>query len=181
MKMFKKIMAVALVGVMALSMLTGCAITDAMKEKAAEKGLEAAARSIAGKDVELTQVNKTEYKNAMKNVKTAIQDKQHKESEAVAVESATTDDYSVVVIAEPKSATTEAAWQKVGLSIIAAAFDDQDGGKGNGIYAENFTLENDKPMKAKVYIEAVEGVNADGKDQTYFVFVFAATPDAYEN
>ena len=180
MKMFKKIMAVALVGVMALSMLTGCAITDAMKEKAAEKGLEAAARSIAGKDVELTQVNKTEYKNAMKNVKTAILDKEYKESEAVAVES-TTDDYSVVVIAEPKSATTEAAWQKVGLSIIAAAFDDQDGGKGNGIYAENFTFENDKPMKAKVYIEAVEGVDAEDKAQTYFVFVFAATPDAYEN
>lgn len=31
MKMFKKIMAVALVGVMALSMLTGCAVTDKLK------------------------------------------------------------------------------------------------------------------------------------------------------
>ena len=33
MKMFKKIMAVALVGVMALSMLAGCAVTDAVKER----------------------------------------------------------------------------------------------------------------------------------------------------
>ena len=32
MKMFKKIMAVALVGVMALSMLTGCAVTNAIIE-----------------------------------------------------------------------------------------------------------------------------------------------------
>lgn len=33
MKMFKKLMAIALVGVMALSMLTGCAIGDAVHEK----------------------------------------------------------------------------------------------------------------------------------------------------
>ena len=32
MKMFKKIMAVALVGVMALSMLAGCAVTNAIAE-----------------------------------------------------------------------------------------------------------------------------------------------------
>ncbi len=31
MKMFKKLMAVALVGVMALSMLTGCAVSDAIR------------------------------------------------------------------------------------------------------------------------------------------------------
>ena len=75
MKMFKKIMAVALVGVMALSMLAGCAVTDAVKEKAAEKGLEVAARTLTGKDVEFTQVDKAEYKDAMKDVKTAIKEK----------------------------------------------------------------------------------------------------------
>lgn len=172
MKMFKKIMAVALVGVMALSMLTGCAITDAMKEKAAEKGLEAVFRSLAERDVEFTQVNKTAYKNAMADVKAAIKNKDYKTPEATAVESATTKDYNVVVIAEPKSATTEAAWQKVGMSIIYANYD--------GMYFENVN-DSDKPLKAKVYIEAVEGVDANGKDQTYFVFVFASTPDAYEN
>lgn len=171
MKMFKKIMAVALVGVMALSMLTGCAITDAMKEKAAEKGLEAAARSFTGMDVELTRVNEAAYKNAMKDVKNAIKDKEYTDSEAAAVES--TDDYSVVVIAEPKSATTEAAWQKVGLSILYAAFDDENGGKGIDIEEDD----SSNTLKAKVYIEAVEGVDAAGKDQTYFVFVFPASTE----
>lgn len=174
MKMFKKLMAVALVGVMALSMLTGCAITDAMKEKAAEKGLEAAFRGIYERDVEFTQVNKTEYKNAMKNVKADIKNKDHKTPEATAVESP--EDYSVVVIAEPKSATTEAAWQKVAQSIIYAAINPSN--DGNGLYFENVD-DSDKPLKAKVYIEAVEGVDDNGRDQTYFVFVFAATPDAY--
>lgn len=168
MKMFKKIMAVALVGVMALSMLAGCAVTDAVKEKAAEKGLEVAARALTGKDVEFTQVDKAEYKDAMKDVKTAIKEKNYKNPDVAAVPSATTNDYSVVVIAEPKSATTSAAWEKVGLKILTTA---------DTIYLES--ANNGKTVKAKVHIEAVEGVDAKGKDQTYFVFVFAATPTAY--
>lgn len=167
MKMFKKIMAVALVGVMALSMLAGCAVTDAVKEKAAEKGLEVAARTLTGKDVEFTQVDKAEYKDAMKDVKTAIKEKNYKNPDATAVPSATTNDYSVVVIAEPKSANTSAAWEKVGRKILTAAT----------IHLES--ANNGKTVKAKVHIEAVEGVDAKGKDQTYFVFVFAATPTAY--
>lgn len=167
MKMFKKIMAVALVGVMALSMLAGCAVTDAVKEKAAEKGLEVAARTLTGKDVEFTQVDKAEYKDAMKEVKTAIKEKNYTNPDATAVLSATTNDYSVVVIAEPKSANTSAAWEKVGLKILNAAT----------IHSES--ANNGKTVKAKVHIEAVEGVDAKGKDQTYFVFVFAATPTAY--
>lgn len=43
MKMFKKLMAVVLVGVMALSMLTGCAITDSIKEKRLREALGTAA------------------------------------------------------------------------------------------------------------------------------------------
>ena len=39
MKMAKKLLAVVLTGVMALSMLTGCAIGDAAKAKALEKDL----------------------------------------------------------------------------------------------------------------------------------------------
>ena len=42
MKMFKKIMAVALVGVMALSMLTGCAITEKMYENDVRDALKGA-------------------------------------------------------------------------------------------------------------------------------------------
>lgn len=168
MKMFKKIMAVALVGVMALSMLAGCAVTDTVKEKAAEKGLEVAARAYTGKDVEFTQVNKAEYKDAMKDVKTAIKEKNYKDPDVAAVLSATTTDYSVVVIAEPKSATTSAAWEKVGLKILTTAA---------AIHQES--ANNGKTIKAKVHIEAVEGVDAKGKDQTYFVFVFAATEAAY--
>ena len=39
MKMAKKLLALVLTGVMAVSMLTGCALTDAAKAKALEKAL----------------------------------------------------------------------------------------------------------------------------------------------
>lgn len=48
MKMFKKLMAIALVGVMALSMLTGCAVTDSIKEKALRNALGSATSMILG-------------------------------------------------------------------------------------------------------------------------------------
>ena len=51
MKMFKKLMAVALVGVMALSMLTGCAVSDAIAEDKAEKALENACKTVTGETV----------------------------------------------------------------------------------------------------------------------------------
>ena len=63
----KKVLAIAMAAAMGMSMLAGCAVTDAVKEKAAEKGLEVAARAYTGKDVEFTQVNKAEYKDAMKD------------------------------------------------------------------------------------------------------------------
>ena len=50
MKMFKKIMAVALTAVMAVSMLTGCALTDAVRDKAVEKALES---KLSGNGVEV--------------------------------------------------------------------------------------------------------------------------------
>ena len=54
MKMFKKLMAIALVGVMALSMLTGCAVTDAIKEKALREGLGSAASTELGNGKKVT-------------------------------------------------------------------------------------------------------------------------------
>lgn len=54
MKMFKKLMAIALVGVMALSMLTGCAITDSIKEKALRDALGTAASIELGKGKTVT-------------------------------------------------------------------------------------------------------------------------------
>lgn len=171
MKMFKKLMAVALVGVMALSMLTGCAVTDAIAEKQAEKALEHAYTMVAGQNVEFTQVDKDVYKKAAATLKQDIKDKKATYAEATGVKSET-EGYSVVVVPAPKSATTYSAWEKTVASVISA-------NKGK-VYFEG-TVGNGKTLKGKVNIQVVEGVKADNKDksQDYVIFVFAATEAAY--
>lgn len=62
MKMFKKIMAVVLTGVMAASMLTGCALGDAAKQSALVKALN-------NEEVQKTVTYKSEnYQSAGKNI-----------------------------------------------------------------------------------------------------------------
>ena len=167
MKMFKKLMAVALVGVMALSMLTGCAVTDAIVEKQAEKALEHAYTAYQGQDVEFTQVDKDAYKKAAETLKKNIKDKKATYTEATQVK-LETKDYSVVVVPAPKSATTYSAWEKVIGSVIKKV-------------AQFYFVESAGTLKGKVNIQVVEGVNADDKDksQDYVIFVFAATEAAY--
>lgn len=170
MKMFKKIMAVALVGVMALSMLTGCAVSDAIAEKQAEKALEHACTMTLGQDVEFTQVDKDAYKKAAATLKQNIKDKKAVYAEATSVKSET-EGYSVVVVPAPKSATTYSAWEKAIVSVVQ---------KAQNIYFEG-TKGNGKTLKGKVNIQVVEGVKADNKDksQDYVIFVFAASEATY--
>lgn len=170
MKMFKKIMAVALVGVMALSMLTGCAVSDAIAEKQAEKALEHACTMALGQDVEFTQVDKDAYKKAAATLKQNIKDKKAVYAEATSVKSET-EGYSVVVVPAPKSATTYSAWEKAIVSVVQ---------KAQNIYFEG-TEGNGKTLKGKVNIQVVEGVKADNKDksQDYVIFVFAASEATY--
>ena len=83
MKMFKKIMAVALVGVMALSMLTGCAVTNAIIEDKAETALENAWRTHDNTDVNFKSVNFTGEK-AYKDAKESVNKGNTKVKEGVA-------------------------------------------------------------------------------------------------
>lgn len=169
MKMFKKLMAVALVGVMALSMLTGCAVTDAIVEKQAEKALEHAYTTYQGQDVEFTQVDKDAYKKVAETLKKDIQNKKKTYDKATTVKFETKD-YSVVVVPAPKSATTYSAWEKVIRSVIEKV----------EIF---YFVESAGTLKGKVNIQVVEGVKYgdENKSQDYVIFVFAATKAAYEN
>ena len=78
MKMFKKLMAIALVGVMALSMLTGCAITEKMYEDDVRDALKGAlgAQKVESKHDANTAANNGFKKNKADGAKgTVIVDK----------------------------------------------------------------------------------------------------------
>ena len=105
MKMFKKIMAVALTAVMAVSMLTGCALTDAVRDKAVEKALESKL-SGNGVEVKVSTTEAKEYTDVVKAVKQELKSDVNKDkvpTEVVITTTATKDYVAVVVKASNKS------------------------------------------------------------------------------
>lgn len=105
MKMFKKIMAVALTAVMAVSMLTGCALTDAARDKAVEKALESKL-SGNGVEVKVSTTDAKEYKDVVKAVKQELTSDANKDkvpTEVVITTTATKGYVAVVVKASNKS------------------------------------------------------------------------------
>ena len=175
MKMFKKIMAVALVGVMALSMLTGCAVTNAIAEDKAEKALENACKTVMGETVNFKSLSvgnsvTTPVKNDIKNGVIKVKDG---ETYATTVKSGDKV-YTVVVVTEPKSATTVENWKHTALNVMSAAF-----ATTSGIYAEGTT---NKTAKVDITVD-IDGKDATDstKQDTYAMFVFAANDKAYNN
>ena len=172
MKMFKKIMAVALVGVMALSMLTGCAVTNAIAEDKAEAALENAWKTVKNVDVNFKSLSvdssvtspvKTDIKNGTIQVKDGETYKK----------SVTKGDkvYTVVVVTEPKSATKYNNWKNIAADILKAA--DWE----NGVYLDGTTNKKAK-VDVTVDLEGKDKTDNNKKD-TYAMFVFAANDKAY--
>ena len=99
--MFKKIMAVALTAVMAVSMLTGCALTDAVRDKAVEKALESKL-SGNGVEVKVSTTDAKEYTDVVKAVKQELDANKDKVPTEVVI-TATKGYVAVVVKASNKS------------------------------------------------------------------------------
>ena len=180
MKMFKKIMAVALVGVMALSMLTGCAVTNAIAEDKAEKALENAYKTVMGETVNFKSLSvgssvTSPVKADIKNGTILLKDG---EAHAKTVKSGDKV-YTVVVVTEPKSATKIENWKHTARNVMMAAIEQGKIDQTEGIYLEGT---NDKTAKVNVIVD-LEGKDKtdNSKKDTYAMFVFAANDKAYNN
>lgn len=180
MKMFKKIMAVALVGVMALSMLTGCAVTNTIAEDKAEKALENACKTVTGETVNFKSLSVGSsvtgpVKADIENGTILLKDG---ETYAKTIKSGDKV-YTVVVVTEPKNATKIENWKHTALNVMMAAIAQGQIDRTEGIKIEGT---NDKTAKVNVIVDL------DGKDKTdnskkdtYAMFVFAANDKAYNN
>lgn len=175
MKMFKKLMAVALVGVMALSMLTGCAVTNSIAEDKAEKALKNAYKTVYDETVNFKSLSvgssvTSPVKADIKNGTILLKDgetytKTVKSGDKV---------YTVVVVTEPKSATKIENWKHTAHNVVEATIK-----QGKSIYTEGT---NDKTAKVNVIVD-LEGKDKtdNSKKDTYAMFVFAANDKAYNN
>ena len=124
MKMAKKLLAVVLTGVMAVSMLTGCALSDKVKEKALLDALnyEGNKESTVVKYQEGTKANddaNTSLTAAMTAAKNAVKalsdDKTVSDVEAVTIAAPT--GFTVTVKEIPSKATKQDSWSKIATAL----------------------------------------------------------------
>ena len=183
MKMAKKLLALVLTGVMAMSMLTGCALSDAAKAKALASALNS-------KAIQNPQTVEYVYENDLNNVAKKVLTKAYQgKEEKVTAEvttltvnadvNTTSKTYAYLVVKAPKNADAKKATEWVVKSIYDAT-KDAIGKNGTAfdtdkviINAEHATAAT--TTKAKFGVKFVEGKNGTGSDaakQNYVIVVF---------
>ena len=184
MKMAKKLLAVVLAGVMAVSMLTGCALTDAAKAKAMEKALNDHAQGA-------TQTIKYDYKSSLNSKADKIWEQEFKKDTATVVEDTLVNvsltgvagkGYFYYIVEQPKNdVKTYGAWVTAATDLHSEV--------SPKVAKESSTAKFDKIMdhntsnaanaKSKVefgvsYVSKTVG----GTTTKYAVIVFEAAPQA---
>ena len=185
MKMAKKLLALVLTGVMAVSMLTGCALTDAAKAKALEKALNDHAQGNA-------QTIKYDYKSSLNSKADKIWEQEYKKDNAPAVVENTLVDVSLTgvagkgyfyyIVEQPKNdVKTYGAWVtdatdlhnevkgKVATKSSATKFDK--------IMDHNTSNATDAKSKVEFGVSYVSKT-VGGTTTKYAVIVFEAAPKA---
>ena len=187
MKMAKKLLALVLTGVMAVSMLTGCALTDAAKAKALEKALNDHAQGN-------TQTIKYDYKSSLNNKADKIWEENFKDDSKTVIENTLTPvtlnnvankGYFYYIVEQPKNdVKTYGAWVTDATDLhnkVAKIVDTKSGTIFDKIMDHNTSV--DPKAKSKVefgvsYVSKTVKNGQDTKTTKYAVIVFEAAPKA---
>ena len=169
MKMFKKIMAVALTAVMAVSMLTGCAFTDKLKNDHVLDAMSDVASAYAKKDdtnkvdtikfESKTSLN-TELKNLLKDAK-AEDVEAYEGGKVVTVND---NKYIVTAVEIEKSTSSVSEFKNYALEILAGL--DQD-----GVKAKTEMSNNGKTATFKAGVKVDGFKTADNSKTVYYAVV----------
>ncbi len=187
MKMAKKLLALVLTGVMAVSMLTGCALTDAAKAKALEKALNDHAQGN-------TQTIKYDYKSSLNNKADKIWEENFKDDSKTVIENTLTPvtlnnvankGYFYYIVEQPKNdVKTYGAWVTDATDLhnkVAKIVDTKSSTIFDKIMDHNTST--DPKAKSKVefgvsYVSKTVKNGQDTKTTKYAVIVFEAAPKA---
>lgn len=172
MKMFKKIMAVALTAVMAVSMLTGCAFTDKLKNDHVLDAMSDVASTYAKRDESSTvdtikfesktSLN-TELKNLLKDAKAEDVEK-YENGEVVTVND---NKYIVTAVEIEKSTSSVSEFKNYALEILA-------GLNQTGFKAKTEMSNNGKTATVKAGVKVDGFKTADSKTVYYAVVLVEA-------
>ncbi len=189
MKMAKKLLAVVLAGVMAVSMLTGCALSDAAKAKALEKALNDHAQGN-------TQTIKYDYKSSLNSKADKIWEQEFKKDSVTTVTTDTLVDVSLTgvadkgyfyyIVEQPKNdVKTYGAWVTAATDLHSEVSPKVDT-KSSSVKFDKImdhNTSNAANAKSKVefgvsYVSKTVKSGTDTKTTKYAVIVFEAAPKA---
>lgn len=169
MKMFKKIMAVALTAVMAVSMLTGCAFTDKLKNDHVLDAMSDVASAYAKKDDTSTvDTIKFESKSSLNTeLKNLLKDAKAEDVEKYEGGKVVDDKYIVTAVEIEKSTSSVSEFKNYALEILA--------GLGqNGFEAKSELSNNGKTATFKAGVKVDGFKTADSKTVYYAVVLVEA-------
>lgn len=176
MKMFKKIMAVALTAVMAVSMLTGCAFTDKLKNDHVLDAMSDVASTYVKRDEtstvdtvkfeSKTSLN-TELKNLLKDAKAEDVEK-YENGKVVTVND---NKYIVTAVEIEKSTSSVSEFKNYALEILA-------GLNQTGVKAKTEMSNNGKTATVKAGVKVDGFKTADSKTVYYAVVLVEAVAKA---
>ena len=189
MKMAKKLLAVVLAGVMAVSMLTGCALSDAAKAEALEKALNDHAQGN-------TQTIKYDYKSSLNSKADKIWEQEFKKDSVTTVTTDTLVDVSLTgvadkgyfyyIVEQPKNdVKTYGAWVTAATDLHSEVSPKVDT-KSSSVKFDKImdhNTSNAANAKSKVefgvsYVSKTVKSGTDTKTTKYAVIVFEAAPKA---
>ena len=187
MKMAKKLLAVVLAGVMAVSMLTGCALSDAAKAKALEKALNDHAQGN-------TQTIKYDYKSSLNSKADKIWEENFKDDSKTVIANALTPvtlknvankGYFYYIVEQPKNdVKTYGAWVTDATALhnkVERIVDTKSGKIFDKIMDHNTSNAANAKSKVEFGVSYVSKTVKNGQDTTttkYAVIVFEAAPKA---
>lgn len=169
MKMFKKIMAVALTAVMAVSMLTGCAFTDKLKNDHVLDAMSDVASAYAKKDDTSTvDTIKFESKSSLNTeLKNLLKDAKAEDVEKYEGGKVVDGKYIVTAVKIEKSTSSVSEFKNYALEILA--------GLGqNGFEAKSELSNNGKTATFKAGVKVDGFKTADSKTVYYAVVLVEA-------
>ena len=187
MKMAKKLLAVVLAGVMAVSMLTGCALSDAAKAKALEKALNDHAQGN-------TQTIKYDYKSSLNSKADKIWEENFKDDSKTVTANALTPvtlknvankGYFYYIVEQPKNdVKTYGAWVTDATALhneVEPIVDTKSDTIFDKIMDHNTSNAANAKSKVEFGVSYVSKTVKNGQDTTttkYAVIVFEAAPKA---
>lgn len=169
MKMFKKIMAVALTAVMAVSMLTGCAFTDKLKNDHVLDAMSDVASTYAKRDETSTvDTIKFESKTSLNTeLKNLLKDAKAEDVKAYEDGKVVDGKYIVTAVEIEKSTSSVSEFKNYAMEILA-------GLNQTGVKAKTEMSNNGKTATVKAGVKVDGFKTADGKTVYYAVVLVEA-------